>query len=49
MTRLAAGLVVAGGVLLAVAVSFVDWRAGVATAGVLLMAGGLSSLRSPNG
>jgi hypothetical protein len=50
LTRTAALSVIAGCVLgVVAAVAYFDWRAGVLTVGVLLVVGGLQSLRSTSG
>jgi hypothetical protein len=45
LKQVAALVVIVGGIVLSLAVGFWDWRAGVACAGVLLIAGGLTSFK----
>jgi hypothetical protein len=49
LKRIAAISVLVGGLVVSVAVGFWDWRAGLGVAGALLVAGGIASLRSPDG
>jgi hypothetical protein len=49
LKRIAAAAVVAGAVGVSIAVGFVDWRMGLGLFCMLLMAGGLASLRSSDG
>ena len=49
MTRIAAGLAVFAGLLVTVGVALIHVPAGIITAGVLLGAAAIQTLRSPNG